>query len=242
MCGRFTLTVSAEELARQFRTAKPEFPSIPQNWNVSPTTPIYFIKGEDESGSKRSLEIAKWGLIPHWSKDASRASNAINARVESIAEKPSFREAFKSRRALIPVTGYYEWATEIGPFPPKQPFYIHSADENALAIAGLYEHWVNPANGELVTTASIITREAVGQLAKIHHRMPVILPEDRWNQWLSSKPVTASEEEAELKLLELPDPEAGLAFYPVSTRVNSAMHSGSDLSDPITLGEPETLF
>jgi putative SOS response-associated peptidase YedK len=242
MCGRFTLTVSADELARQFRTAKPTIDSVAPNYNVSPTTPIYFIKGEDESGTQRCLQIAKWGLIPAWSKDASRASNAINARVESIAEKPSFREAFKSRRALIPVTGYYEWATELGPYPPKQPFYIHNADQSPLAIAGLYEYWVNPVNGESVTTASIITRESVGQLATIHHRMPVILPKERWSQWLSSKSITTKEEEVTLKLLDLANPEAGLSFHPVSACVNSAMNSGSDLPEPIVLGEPETLF
>jgi putative SOS response-associated peptidase YedK len=242
MCGRFTMTVSSDEIARQFHASSANLPQLALNWNVSPTTPIYFVKGKNSSGDQREVAVAKWGLIPSWSKDASRASNAINARSESIAEKPSFREAFRSRRCIIPVSGYYEWATELGAFAPKQPFYIHNSNNSLLAIAGLYEYWIDPATNKEVTTASIITREAVGLLATIHHRAPVFLRENNWSEWVSTKKLHESEVDRYLHLLNAPDPTAGLAYHPVSTRVNSAAHHGADLIAPIELGAPETLF
>jgi len=242
MCGRFTLTVSSEEIAAQFTTNPPQLPQLEFNWNIAPTTPIYFVKGETPSGDVRSIDIARWGLIPSWARDASRASNAINARSESIAEKPTFREAFRSRRCIIPATGYYEWATELGPYPPKQPFYIHRKDNALLAIAGLYESWIDPASKKEVTTASIITREAVGGLATIHHRMPVFLTEDKWSAWMGTSRLHESEVDQYLALLNSPEPAAGLEFHPVNSAVNSALTSGAELIKPIELGEPETLF
>jgi len=242
MCGRFTLTVSADEIARQFQAKMHNVPQLEFNWNVSPTTPIYFVKSTDKSGEAREIDIAKWGLIPSWSKDSLRASNAINARSESIAEKPSFRDAFRQRRCIIPVSGYYEWATELGPYPPKQPFYIHNKNDSLLAIAGLYEYWFDPQTKKEVTTAAIITREATGPLATIHHRMPVFLTPDRWGKWIGNERVRENEVGQYLGLLDSPDPTAGLDFYPVSTEVNSASHHGADLIAPIELGQPETLF
>ena len=242
MCGRFTFTESAQVIERQFETKNETIPELALNWNISPTTPIYFVRGESPSGNSRTIDIAKWGLVPGWSKDASRASNAINARSESIAEKPSFKDAFRSRRCIIPVTGYYEWATELGIYPPKQPFYIHRSDQQLLAIAGLYEYWIDPVTREKVTTAAIITREAVGELAAIHHRMPVFLNSDRWSDWLTIDRVRETEVDQYLALLDTPDPLAGIEYRPVSSRVNSAANHGPDLIEPIELGEPETLF
>jgi putative SOS response-associated peptidase YedK len=242
MCGRYALSANALDIALQFEADGSSAPSLPVNWNISPTTPIYFIQGQSPDGNSRIVNTAHWGLIPSWSKDASRASNAINARVESIAEKPSFKSALRSRRCLIPANGYYEWATELGPYPPKQPFYISHSDSTLLPMAGLFEYWKDPETGQMITSASIITRESVGNIATIHHRMPVMLPKDRWSAWLSSSSMSESQVPEYLDLLETPDPEAGLQFHPVAPAVNNARNFGQELSAPITLGEPETLF
>jgi len=122
MCGRYALNISGEDLALEFAAGNANVALTPSNWNISPTTPIPFVAANNEGGDSRQLQMGRWGLIPSWAKDASRQSNAINARVESIAEKPTFKSAFKSRRCLIPATGYYEWATELGQYKPKQPF------------------------------------------------------------------------------------------------------------------------
>jgi putative SOS response-associated peptidase YedK len=214
----------------------------PSNWNISPTTVIPFINSEDEKGIERSINTARWGLIPTWAKDASRQVNAINARVESIAEKPTFKSAFKSRRCLIPVTGYYEWATELGKYKPKQPFYISHKDKQTLAIAGLYETWINPATNSPITTAAIITREAVGIVAPIHHRMPVILPKDLWSTWIGNKSLSSDEMNDYLKLINLNQPDEALTFWPVSDEVNNARNIGAQLAQEIPLPEAGTLF
>ena len=242
MCGRFTMTVSSSEIARQFQSSELQLPQLEFNWNVAPTTPIYFVKAENAAGDARKIDIASWGLIPSWAKDATRASNAINARSESIAEKPSFRDAFRARRCIIPVSGYYEWATELGPYPTKQPFYIHSTKGSQLAVAGLYEYWIDPQTKREVTSAAILTREAVGGLATIHHRMPVFLTEDKWSNWLSSSQLRENEVDRYLQLLESPDPTAGIEFHAVSSAVNSATNHGAHLIEKIELGAPETLF
>lgn len=174
---------------------------------------------------------------------AARASqsHAINARSESIHEKPTFRDAFRRTRCIIPVNGYYEWATALGKYPPKQPFYISpdpKISSRAFAVAGIWSRWINP-NGEIIDSASIITREAVGDLATIHSRMPVMLPEDRWDSWLDS---TLRDAEEALEMLRVDRPDHGLIAHPVSSRVNLVANNGEDLITPIDLGEPTTLF
>jgi len=242
MCGRYALNISGEDLAIEFAAGVKDAAFTPSNWNISPTTVIPFISSDDEKGSERSIQTARWGLIPSWAKDASRQANAINARVESIAEKPTFKSAFKSRRCLIPVTGYYEWATELGKYKPKQPFYISHKDKHSLAIAGLYETWINPATNSPITTAAIITREAAGIVAPIHHRMPVILPKDLWSSWLSNKSLTPDEIEHYLNMINLNQPDEALTFWPVSDEVNNARNTGAQLAQEIALPESGTLF
>ena len=136
----------------------------------------------------------------------------------------------------------FKWATELGPYPPKQPFYISHKDSSLLPMAGLFEYWKDPETGQMITSASIITRESVGSIATIHHRMPVMLPKDRWSMWLGTTSLSEAQVPEYLDLLETPDAEAGLQFYPVAPLVNNARNSGQELSAPITLGEPETLF
>jgi putative SOS response-associated peptidase YedK len=242
MCGRYALNISGEDLALEFAAGIKDAAFTPSNWNISPTTVIPFINADDEKGDIRNVNTASWGLIPSWAKDASRASNAINARVESISEKPTFKSAFKSRRCLIPVTGYYEWATELGKYKPKQPFYISHKNKSSLAIAGLYENWINPENKQSVQSAAIITREAVGILAPIHHRMPVILPKDLWSTWLSSKPLLPNEIDDYLNIIDIKEADKDLIFWPVSDDVNNARNTGADLAKEIALGESGTLF
>ncbi len=242
MCGRYALNISGEDLAIEFAAGVKDAAFTPSNWNISPTTVIPFINADDEKGEIRNVNTASWGLIPSWAKDASRASNAINARVESISEKPTFKSAFKSRRCLIPVTGYYEWATELGKYKPKQPFYISHKNKSSLAIAGIYESWINPESKVSVQSAAIITREAVGILALIHHRMPVILPKDLWSSWLSSKSLLPNEIDDYLNMIDIKEADKDLIFWPVSDDVNNARNTGADLAKEIALGESGTLF
>ena len=247
MCGRYAQTADMRELMEQFSVTgtSPES-SLPLNWNIAPTNPIYIVRANDQSGNdaeaKKALAVVSWGLIGPWLTDFQEArasqSRAINARSESIHEKPTFRNAFRATRCLIPATGYYEWATALGKYSPKQPFYISARDEKQLPIAGIWSSWRAP-NGEVIETASIITQEAQGELATIHSRMPVMLPEDRWDSWLDP---TMRDSEAALEMLRVDRPDYGLVAHPVSSRVNLVANNGADLITPIDLGEPTTLF
>lgn len=252
MCGRYALVKSAGELIEEFEITTNSIPAaLPADWNIAPTREIYVIRDirdvrdvrEDVSENRRELATLSWGMIAPWSKDRSEAvrsqSQAINARSESVHEKPTFRSAFKSRRCLIPASGYYEWATELGKYESKQPFFIQSDIEGkSLAFAGIYDRWVDPS-GKIFESASIITRPAVDFLAKIHNRMPTFLPVNRWDAWLDPK--LNSVEEIQ-KLMELSEPAKGLRAHPVSTRVNATRNNGADLISEIDVSEPNTLF
>jgi putative SOS response-associated peptidase YedK len=242
MCGRYALNISGEDLAIEFAAGIKDASFTSRNWNISPTTLIPFINAQDNQGVNRSIYTASWGLIPSWAKDASRQSNTINARVESVADKPTFRAAFRARRCLIPVTGYYEWATELGRYKPKQPFYISSSDNSTLAIAGIYESWINPEINQPITTAAIITRAALGKLIPIHNRMPVILPKSLWSTWLSSAQLEKDEVNDYLNMIDLPTSDQQLTFWPVSDEVNNARNTGEQLAKEIELPPAVTLF
>ena len=242
MCGRYALNISGDDLALEYNANNPNTAYTASNWNISPTTTIPFISESKNGSVTRDINLASWGLIPSWAKDSSRQANAINARVESISEKPTFRSAFKSRRCLVPVSGYYEWATELGQYRPKQPFFISNKESKTLAIAGIYEKWVNPESNQVLTTAAIITRSAVGIVAPIHNRMPVILPSTLWADWLTPNELSKNEVADYLHLLDLPNPDEQLRFWPVSEEVNNARNSGPALANPIALPESGTLF
>jgi putative SOS response-associated peptidase YedK len=249
MCGRFALSKLPAELMEEFEihTGK-TLPILPADWNITPTRDIYIVRNESEN--KRDLAIASWGIIAPWSKDSDAAiksqSQAINARSETVDQKPTFRSAFRSRRCLIPADGYYEWATEMGPYSPKQPFYI-SADISAdsaigksqsLAFAGIWDRWIAP-DGTVRDSAAIITRPAVEFLATVHSRMPTFLPRDRWDHWLDRSVQDVDEIRA---MMELESPAIGLKAVPVASLVNSIRNNGPELIAPIELGEPQTLF
>lgn len=225
MCGRFATSKSLDQLEEEFALVGVPERALAANWNVAPTQEIYVMT----EGPK--LEIMRWGLIPTWAKPDFVSAHTINARSESVHEKPSFRQAFKSRRCFIPADGYYEWATELGRFASKQPFFIHRGDKKALAMAGVYE------NG----TVAIITKEATGALAKIHNRMPLFLPVQEWKLWLDSDLNDLSELQALLQMGLSPE-DAGLVADPVSTKVNKIANNGVELTKAIELGEQETLI
>ena len=247
MCGRYAQTADMRELMEQFEvTGTSPQSSLPLNWNIAPTNPIYIIRANDRTGkdvqAQRALTTVSWGLIGPWLTDMQEArasqSRAINARSESIHEKPTFRNAFRSTRCLIPASGYYEWATALGKYSPKQPFYISAKNGNQLPIAGIWSSWSAP-NGEVIETASIITQEAQGELATIHSRMPVFMARNRWDEWLD----LGNRETSFLQsLMVSQDPTAGLVTRPVSPRVNVVANNGPEIIEPYELGEPETLF
>jgi len=240
MCGRYAQSLDAQEIVEAFDLAGSTLDqSLPLNWNIAPTNEIYIIRNESDS---RILDSASWGIIAPWQKNLADArasqSHAINARSESIHEKPTFRHAFRTSRCLIPATGYYEWATSLGAFPPKQPFYIHNENDEQLSIAGIWSSWQSE-KGQVIQSAAIITREAVGELATIHSRMPVFMPMERWNDWLDPQ---SRDINRLIKMMDIPEPDVNLTAQPVSTRVNLVANNGPELIIPIELGAPETLF
>jgi putative SOS response-associated peptidase YedK len=235
MCGRYALSAEISDIAQEFSTNSAPELSLPADWNIKPTNDVYIIKNQ-------AIEIASWGIIAHWSKSDDEAaksqSSAINARSESVHEKPTFKSAFRSNRCLLPATGYYEWASELGKYKTKQPIYISRDDNKLLAFTGIFQSWTSPS-GRFIQSVSIITRQAVGQLALVHSRMPVFLPRDRWADWMNPK----INDVAKIRsLMDIPNPDANLGFHPVSSAVNSIAGSGPGLIEPIELGEPETLF
>ncbi len=241
MCGRYAQSKNMADLVEEFGiTGLSPVSPLPANWNIAPTQEIYIVR--QTSAGSRELATASWGLIGHWHKDDAQArasqSHAINARSESIFEKPTFRDSFRKRRCLIPADGYYEWATALGQYRPKQPFYISGTDGVSLSMAGIWSLWTSPS-GQIVQSASIITREAVGMLLPIHSGMPVLLPSDRWERWLDP----AEKEIDELRgLMEFSEPDRGLYAHAVSDKVNFTANNGPSMTEAITLGEPETLF
>ncbi len=186
MCGRFALSKTLQELIEEFGiTGTPLDSLLPKNWNIAPSKEIYIIiEGDgvkeinranevneltDDESSIRNLSTASWGMIGHWYKDLATArasqSHAINARCETVFEKPTFKDSFRTRRCLIPADGYYEWATALGPHRPKQPFYISTVDGSSLPLAGIWSEWRTPT-GEKIRSAAVITHEAEGVLRK----------------------------------------------------------------------------
>lgn len=219
MCGRFTLAIDPQELAQAFDLAEApdEFPS---RYNIAPTQPIAAIlKHPDDP--ERHFQLLKWGLIPSWSKDPSIGNRLINARGETVSEKPSFRAAFKRRRCLIPTTGFYEWQKHQD---GKQPFYIRLQSQQPFAFAGLWETW------EDISTATIITTSANDQLEPIHNRMPVILNSEDYDTWLDPD----NQDKAELQSLLKPFPAEAVEAYPVSTHVNKPANDSSECIAPMS--------
>ncbi|NJL38695.1 MAG: SOS response-associated peptidase [Leptolyngbyaceae cyanobacterium SM1_4_3] len=230
MCGRFTLTQTSEAIANHFRLS--EVPDLPPRYNIAPTQPVAAIVLNQE---QRQLRHFYWGLIPSWAKDPKIGARMVNARSETVSEKPAFRTAFKRRRCLIVTDGFYEWK-KVG--KQKQPFYFCRSDYPAggttshrhpFAFAGLWEHWQS-SEGDTIDSCTILTTEASDLMESIHNRMPVILDEPDYDCWLSptSKPDL-------LQALLRPHSAQGMERYPVSSQVN---RSANDSPDCIQLAEP----
>jgi putative SOS response-associated peptidase YedK len=225
MCGRFAITQRPADLAKYFAVEGLEFPP---RYNVAPTQPIVAVM---EQHGRRRMALVRWGLVPGWVKDPREFSLVINARSETMAEKPAFRDALKHGRCIVPASGYYEW--QAGP-SGKQPWYITRADGQPMLFAGLYATWMGP-NGEEIDSAAIVTTPASADMAFLHPRMPAILSGAAVEDWLNVREVRAGA----AAQLALPLPEGSLRYHPVSTRVNGANPNDPDLITPVTVEPPK---
>ena len=211
MCGRFTLTVDADSIQTYFPWLEGFPPMMAPRFNIAPTQPIAAVPND----GRNAIDHFVWGLIPFWAKDPSIGSKMINARAETLAEKASFKNAFKRRRCLILADGFYEWTAVPGQ-KAKQPYYLRLEDDSPFAFAGLWEEWNSPEGSQL-RSATIITTEPNPLVAKVHNRMPVILHPDNYPLWLSTEELPPSE----LQHLLTAYPAEEMVAYPVSTMVNS---------------------
>jgi putative SOS response-associated peptidase YedK len=218
MCGRYTLSSPLEIVAELFEIATPLLPFQPR-YNLAPTqeAPVALIR---EPGAPRTLESLRWGLIPYWAKEASIGNRMINARAESVADKPAYRYSFKKKRCLIPTDGFYEWKKE---GKAKQPYFIRRRDHRPFAFAGLWSSWRNP-EGSLVETFTILTTESNPDIRGLHDRMPVVVGRDDFGLWLDPKVDNAER----LKPLLKPAPEGDFELLRVSKAVNSPAHDAAD--------------
>jgi putative SOS response-associated peptidase YedK len=210
MCGRFTQTALSEVIAQQFDVASP--PLFPPRYNIAPSQSVAAIRIEP-GRTTRQLVLLRWGLIPSWAKDPKIGFHCINAKAETVTEKPSFRAAFKTRRCLVIATGFYGWQVH---GRTKQPMWIGLKSHRPFAFAGLWEQW-QPPDGAVIESCTILTTEPNELLRPIHNRMPAILAPTAYDQWLSP---TFQRAES-LKALLRPYSSEELTAYPVSTRVNN---------------------
>jgi putative SOS response-associated peptidase YedK len=212
MCGRYTLTSKGDELALLFDLR--ELPLLPPRYNTAPTQEAAVVRVL-EPGGERRLDPLKWGLIPYWAKEASIGNRLINARAESVAEKPAYRFSFRKKRCLVAADGFYEWKKE---GKAKQPYLIHRKDGKPFAFAGLWSTWKDPERaGALVETFTILTTDANDLLRPLHDRMPVIVDPENFDLWLDPK----QEDAAVLQPLLVPHAVEGFEAFPVSRLVNS---------------------
>jgi putative SOS response-associated peptidase YedK len=220
MCGRFVQASDPSVYASFFGASEIATETLAPSYNVAPTDPVYAIAEHD---GVRRLGSFRWGLLPFWAKDRKMAARNINARSETVASKPAFRESFAKRRCLIPADGFYEWQVlEKG----KLPHFIHG--EDPLALAGLWASWRDPETQERVTTCTIITGEPTDFVRPIHDRMPVILPADTWDTWLDPTIDSADDLQAVLAAAA-----PVLTAHPVSTLVNKVANNLPELIEPL---------
>lgn len=236
MCGRFVSSSSADAISKLFG-ASFEAEALPANFNVAPTQDVLAVLASADGA--RTVQTFHWGLVPSWAKDAKIGSKMINARSETIAEKPAFKGLFKKHRLLIPMDGFYEWqqGTEGGPVtkagkPMKQPMFIHRVDGELLAVAGLWATWRDRTTGPdapWLHSCTVITTAANETMTPVHDRMPVILPASRWGEWLDP----TNGDTAALKGLLKPAANDILTMHAVSTEVNNARNIGPQLIEPL---------
>jgi putative SOS response-associated peptidase YedK len=235
MCGRFVSASSPERIAEYFGAAF-EGETLGENYNVAPTNDIYgVVAGPD---GKPRLEVFHWGLIPVWAKEAKVGYKMINARAETLANKPAYKSVFKKNRLIIPMDGFYEWkagepggpVTKSGK-PAKQPMYINRLDGEPLAVAGLWSAWRDPAadpDADWLHSATVVTTSANGTMSPIHDRMPVILPQSAWETWLDPQ----NQNLESLSGLLIPASDSLLTVRAVGTEVNNVRNKGPELIEP----------
>ncbi|MBD8870143.1 SOS response-associated peptidase [Nocardioides donggukensis] len=258
MCGRYASSRKPEDLVEEFEVEAPRIAEpLAPDYNVAPTKEVYAVlerpprRGEPEQSggesppdrpAERQLRVLRWGLVPSWAKDPSIGNRMINARMETVAEKPAYRRAFAARRCLLPADGYFEWyptseLTSAGK-PRKQPFFIRPTDGGVLAMAGLYEIWRDPTRTDddpdrFRWTCTVLTTRAEDDLGHIHDRMPLMVPPERRAAWLDPTRSATGD------LLELLEPAAPgrLEAYPVSTLVSNVRNNGPELLEPLEAQE-----
>ena len=222
MCGRYTLKTNSQELSNLFGLS--EELEIEPRYNIAPTQQIPVVV-EETSPESRTLEMMHWGLIPSWADDPSIGPRMINARAETVSEKPSYRSAFKRRRCLIPADGFYEWAKEPG---GKQPYHLRLKSGDPFAFAGLWESW-SMDGVEEIRSATIITTEPNEVASEVHNRMPVILPPDLYDVWLDPE----NDDREELLSMLAPYPAEEMEAYPVSRDVNRPANDHPRVLEPV---------
>lgn len=231
MCGRFVSVSTPEQLAEAFEVDEVRTESRGERFNVAPTLDIYSVI---EKEGQRRLGTLRWGFLPIWAKSLKDRA-PINARVEGIENSKMFGSAFAKRRCLIPADGFYEWQKREGS-TRKQPWYIHDPDDRPLALAGIWSVWRDPAQGEdaePVFSCAIVTTGAAGRMAEIHDRMPVILPERLWAEWLAADPQEATHLQEVVANAGVPRLEART----ITDRVNNVRNDGADLLEPGTVDD-----
>ena len=241
MCGRYAASRRPEDLTVEFEAVPaPGQPPLAADHNVAPTKDVYVVRqaterdaeGAPTGGSHRELRVVRWGLVPSWAKDVSVGNRMLNARVESLTSKPAFSKAARARRCLVPADGWYEWSPK--PHAPgKQPWFVTPEDGSGLAFAGLWEVW---GRGEdRLYSCTVVTAPAVGALAEIHERMPLVLPPDRWADWLDP----AREDVEALAAPTPPEFVETLEIRPVGAAVGNVANNGPQLTARVeSVSEP----
>lgn len=245
MCGRYAASRDKATLIEEFQIQRSPAADLAPDYNVAPTKEVYAVverPAKDEHPQERELAVVRWGLVPSWAKDPKIGSRMINARVETLTEKPAYRSAIAKRRCLLPADGFFEWYSSADPDAPKgtrgkplkQPFFIHPPDHSILAMAGLFEFWRDkskPADDPdaWLWSVTVITTTAPDDLGRIHDRAPMIVPRDKWAQWLDPAQQDGA---AAVALLE-PAAPGWLVADQVSTDVNNVRNNGAELIAPV---------
>ncbi|PWR05377.1 DUF159 family protein [Micromonospora acroterricola] len=234
MCGRYATTRSSGELSALFESSDDTDGQLRPDHNVAPTDPVPLVRVTPEG--HRSLCLGRWGFLPHWSRSAAGAARMINARAETVATSRAYAGAFARRRCLVPADGWYEWVRQ--PDGGRQAYYMTPADGSVLALAGIWSVWESGADTRL--TFSVLTTAALGELAGVHDRMPVLLPRERWSSWLAS-----TDEPDRLLAPPAAGQLAGLEIRPVGPAVGDVRNDGPQLTArvaPAVAPQELTLF
>jgi len=241
VCGRYVSVSSPTLLGERLHVDEVRADDTEPNYNVTPRAEVPIVAETVDRETRehtRVLDRVRWGLVPSWAKDLSIGDRLINARAEGIAAKPAYRKAFEKRRCLIPADGFYEWRVLAGPpsakptkKKQKQPYFIARQDREPMAFAGLYEVWRDRSDPDAawVRSCAIVTTDANDKLAPIHDRMPVVLPESAWVEWLDPD----NHDTARLERLLVPAPSEEFLAYPISTLVNKPDNNGSELLEEV---------